>query len=100
METHIKQVQNVWEVYIIKKLVKMLNERCRIVLAGVPLFRRIGLRLAGYSCITAMGSMQSMEELRGLYSSATVYVNTILEDNFYTTNLEALSCGRNPGECC
>ena len=90
-------VANVWEkrkglVYF-KKLAKMLDERYQIVLAGLNLFQRIGLKMAGYSRITAMGRTQNVEELRRLYGSAAVYVNTTLEDNFPTTNLEALSCG-------
>ena len=34
-----------------------------------------------------------MEELAGLYANAAAYVNATLEDNFPTTNLEALACG-------
>lgn len=36
---------------------------------------------------------QNVEELVQLYSDADVYVNPTLEDNFPTTNLEALACG-------
>ena len=36
---------------------------------------------------------QNVEELMQLYSKASVYVNPTLEDNFPTTNLEALACG-------
>ena len=36
---------------------------------------------------------QNVEELMQLYSEASVYVNPTLEDNFPTTNLEALACG-------
>ena len=34
-----------------------------------------------------------MEELAAYYGMADVFVNATLEDNFPTTNLEALSCG-------
>lgn len=34
-----------------------------------------------------------VEELAALYTAADVYVNATLEDNFPTTNLEALACG-------
>lgn len=34
-----------------------------------------------------------MEELAKLYAEADVYVNPTLEDNFPTTNIEALACG-------
>jgi len=33
------------------------------------------------------------EELAKIYSAADVFVNPTLEDNFPTTNLEALACG-------
>lgn len=36
---------------------------------------------------------QNAEELADLYREADVYVNPTLEDNFPTTNLEALACG-------
>ena len=36
---------------------------------------------------------QNVEELMQLYSEASVYANPTLEDNFPTTNLEALACG-------
>ena len=42
----------------------------------------IGLRATG-----------SVNELAQLYSAATVFVNPTLEDNYPTTNLEAISCG-------
>lgn len=36
---------------------------------------------------------QNVEELAGLYANAAAFVNATLEDNFPTTNLEALACG-------
>ncbi len=36
---------------------------------------------------------ESVQELARLYRDADVYVNATLEDNFPTTNLEALACG-------
>lgn len=35
----------------------------------------------------------SIEKLAAIYSAADVFVNTTLEDNFPTTNLEAMACG-------
>jgi len=35
----------------------------------------------------------NIEELAEIYSAADVFVNPTLEDNFPTTNLEALACG-------
>ena len=36
---------------------------------------------------------RDVESLAGLYANAAAYVNATLEDNFPTTNLEALACG-------
>jgi putative colanic acid biosynthesis glycosyltransferase len=43
--------------------------------------------------IIGMTRTDSLEELVGIYSAADVFVNPTLEDNFPTTNLEALACG-------
>lgn len=40
-----------------------------------------------------MGRTSSQEELIGIYSAADVYINPTYEDNFPTTNIEALACG-------
>ena len=36
---------------------------------------------------------ESVSDLAGLYNEASVFINPTLEDNFPTTNLEALACG-------
>ena len=43
--------------------------------------------------MTSVGRTESIEELSSLYSSSDVFVNLTHEDNFPTTNLEALACG-------
>lgn len=43
--------------------------------------------------ILGMGRTSSQRELIGIYSSADVYINPTYEDNFPTTNIEALACG-------
>lgn len=43
--------------------------------------------------ILGMGRTSSQEELIGIYSAADVYINPTYEDNFPTTNIEALACG-------
>ena len=43
--------------------------------------------------IIALDRAKSIKELTVLYSMADVFVNTTKEDNFPTTNLEALACG-------
>ena len=43
--------------------------------------------------IKGIARTENVEELVRLYSTADVFVNPTLEDNFPTTNLEALACG-------
>ncbi|MBP5182594.1 MAG: glycosyltransferase, partial [Lentisphaeria bacterium] len=43
--------------------------------------------------ITGISRTESAEELAQLYSAADVFVNPTWEDNYPTTNLEAISCG-------
>lgn len=43
--------------------------------------------------IIAINRTEDVNELVQIYSSATVYYNPTYEDNFPTTNLEAMSCG-------
>ena len=43
--------------------------------------------------IIGISRTNNAEELADIYSSANVFVNPTLEDNFPTTNLEALACG-------
>lgn len=43
--------------------------------------------------IRGISRAESTQELVHLYSEASVYVNPTYEDNFPTTNLEALACG-------
>jgi putative colanic acid biosynthesis glycosyltransferase len=42
---------------------------------------------------TGLTRTENRQELAALYSAADVYLNPTLEDNFPTTNLEALACG-------
>lgn len=43
--------------------------------------------------VIGISRTSDFEALKGLYSRADVYLNPTLEDNFPTTNLEALACG-------
>lgn len=45
------------------------------------------------SNVMGLERTESAQELADYYSMADVFVNATLEDNFPTTNLEALSCG-------
>lgn len=43
--------------------------------------------------IISISRTENTEELTALYSAADVFVNPTLQDNFPTTNIEALACG-------
>lgn len=43
--------------------------------------------------ILGISKTKNVQHLVEIYSSANVFVNPTLEDNFPTTNLEALACG-------
>ena len=43
--------------------------------------------------IIGLGKTNNQQELIDIYSTADVYINPTYEDNFPTTNLEALACG-------
>jgi glycosyltransferase involved in cell wall biosynthesis len=60
-----------------------------IVLVGVNSYLRRRLP-ASICCIPKTNSVQELAEI---YSAVDVFLNPTLEDNFPTTNLEALACG-------
>lgn len=43
--------------------------------------------------IIGISKTNNIEELAEIYSSANIFINPTLEDNFPTTNLESLACG-------
>ena len=67
----------------------MLPDSCQVVLVGVSERQRRKLP----EKILALPRTGKISELAQWYTLADVYVNPTLEDNFPTTNLEALSCG-------
>jgi glycosyltransferase involved in cell wall biosynthesis len=71
------------------KLSELLPEYCNIVLIGLKKkeIKNITKR------IIALEKTSSVEDLVKWYSAADVFVNPTLEDNFPTTNIEAMSCG-------
>ncbi|WP_099469142.1 glycosyltransferase [Konateibacter massiliensis] len=86
-------VANMWEArkglkYFIE-LAKRLPKDYRIMLVGLSEKQKKELP----ANITGITRTQNVNELAQLYSLASVYVNATLEDNFPTTNLEALACG-------
>ena len=86
-------VANVWErrkgLSYFCGLAKKLPEDCKIILIGLneKQIRELPEEISGIT------RTENAEELAGYYSMADVFVNATLEDNFPTTNLEALSCG-------
>ena len=72
------------------QLSNMLNENEVLVLVGVKDKQK--KMVENTHCI-AVERTNDVNELVKYYSSADVFINTTLEDNFPTTNIEALSCG-------
>lgn len=86
-------VANIWEtrkgLAYFEKLARDLPETYKIVLVGLSArqIKKLPEEIIGIT------RTNSMEELAEFYSVADVYVNATLEENFPTTNLEALACG-------
>lgn len=85
-------VANMWEArkglkYFIQ-LAELLSEEYRIILVGLSEKQKRELP----SNIIGITRTQNVNELAQLYSLSSVYVNATLEDNFPTTNIEALAC--------
>lgn len=71
------------------KLSKEFGDDVKIVMVGLTEYEKKQVS----SKIFAMGRTRTQQELIDIYSSADVYINPTYEDNFPTTNLEALACG-------
>lgn len=86
-------VAALWEerkgLYDFYKLSEYLNDDYKIVLVGLS--KKQISRLP--SNIIGIKRTNSVQELVELYSAAYVYVNPTYEDNYPTTNLEAIACG-------
>lgn len=90
-------VANIWEIrkglVYFEKLAKDLPDSYRIRLIGVNKKQKKELEKKYPGKMIVTGRTSSPEELADVYRSASVFVNATLEDNFPTTNLEALACG-------
>lgn len=86
-------VANVWEkrkgLPYFEQLAKRLKDSYQIILVGLSKKQRKELP----KNIIGITRTNQVSELAELYTLADVYVNASLEDNFPTTNLEALACG-------
>ena len=71
------------------QLGKRLGNDYQVILVGLTERQKQALP----SNIIGVTRTNNVEELATLYSTADVFVNPTLEDNFPTTNLEAIACG-------
>lgn len=75
------------------QLHKDLPDAYHIVLIGLSKRQQQKIHSQYGDAITALTKTTSQQALADWYRSAYVFVNPTLEDNFPTTNLEALACG-------
>lgn len=71
------------------ELSKLLNDEYQIVIVGVNEKQKNELP----QDIIAITRTNNVRELAEIYTASDLFVNPTLEDNFPTTNLEALACG-------
>jgi putative colanic acid biosynthesis glycosyltransferase len=71
------------------ELSRLLDDNYQIVMIGLNKKELKGLP----ATIIGLGRTESIEELAAWYSLAHVFINPTSQDNFPTTNLEALACG-------
>lgn len=91
-------VANVWErrkglKYFLELADALDAASYHIVLIGVNRKQQRYIQKKYAGSVTALTRTSNQEELVQWYNRAYVYVNPTLEDNFPTTNLEALACG-------
>lgn len=72
-----------------KKLSVMLSDEYQIVLVGLNASQMRNLP----STILGISRTENTDELARFYSAADIFLNPTWQDNFPTTNLEALACG-------
>lgn len=70
-------------------LSKLIDQDSVIVLVGLDKKNKKNLP----SNIIGISRTESIKQLAEIYSSADLFINLTYEDNFPTTNLEALACG-------
>lgn len=71
------------------QLADRLDNRFQIVLVGISKADVVSLPTS----IITISRTESIDELAKLYTTADVFVNPTMEENFPTVNLEALACG-------
>lgn len=90
-------VANIWDrrkgLDYFLQLADLLDDSFHIVLIGVNKKQQQMLSKKNSDKITSITRTNNQQELVQWYSNAYAFVNPTLEDNFPTTNLEALACG-------
>lgn len=71
------------------ELEKDLPQNCQLVLVGLNTTQKKEMS----NNIICLEKTSNVEELSEIYAIADVFVNPTYEDNYPTTNLEAISCG-------
>lgn len=71
------------------QLSKEIDNKYQIILVGISDEQKEKLP----KNIIVINKTNSIEELAKIYSIADIFINPTLQDNFPTTNLEALACG-------
>lgn len=75
--------------YLLAMREQLNTDEC-LVLVGGKLEEMVKIKTERCVCVPRTSNV---EELSAIYSAADVFINPTLEDNFPTTNIEALSCG-------
>lgn len=86
-------VANIWDkrkgLDIINEVANILNpSEYKILVVG-----KVDKKIKLSTNIEHIEQTESIEELAKIYSTASVFINPTFQDNYPTTNLEALSCG-------
>lgn len=85
-------VANIWDerkgISFFNELVDCIDDEFSIVLVGRVLNESIL-----DPRITIIEQTKSVEELVNLYNEATIFINPTIQDNYPTTNIEAICCG-------
>ncbi len=86
-------VASVWEErkglkYLLELSQRLNNDYFQVVVVGVNEDQKAKLP----DTVIGITKTNNVDELSELYSAANVFVNPTLEDNFPTTNIEALAC--------
>lgn len=85
-------VASIWSrrkgLQFILDLAKSISEEYIIIVIG-----KIEDDISNYDNIIHIPTIENKDELASFYSMADIFINPTLEDNYPTTNLEAIACG-------